>query len=79
MGRVIVLALVVATFAPGGAQPPAVSNKPDTPFKLATFESGKLRLGLVLGNRVLDIHDANAELMRKAGVPAHRSCSPSRR
>jgi 2-keto-4-pentenoate hydratase/2-oxohepta-3-ene-1,7-dioic acid hydratase in catechol pathway len=72
MGRVIVLALVVATFAPVGAQPPAVSNKPDTPFKLATFESGKMRLGLVLGNRVLDIHDANAELMRKAGVPAVR-------
>jgi 2-keto-4-pentenoate hydratase/2-oxohepta-3-ene-1,7-dioic acid hydratase in catechol pathway len=72
MGRVIVVALLAATFGPAGAQRSAVSNKPDTPFKLATFEAGKTRLGLVLGNRVLDIHDANAELIRKAGVPAVR-------
>jgi 2-keto-4-pentenoate hydratase/2-oxohepta-3-ene-1,7-dioic acid hydratase in catechol pathway len=48
-----------------------VSNKPETPFKLATFEAGgKTRLGLVLGARMLDIHGANADLIRKTGVAA---------
>lgn len=49
----------------------AVSDKPDTPFKLATFEAqGKVRAGLVLGDRVLDIAGANAYLVKQAGVPA---------
>jgi 2-keto-4-pentenoate hydratase/2-oxohepta-3-ene-1,7-dioic acid hydratase in catechol pathway len=73
MGRVIVFALAVATFAPPGAQRPAVSSKPETPFKLATFDAaGKTRLGIVIGNRVLDIDGANAELGRKTGAPAIR-------
>jgi 2-keto-4-pentenoate hydratase/2-oxohepta-3-ene-1,7-dioic acid hydratase in catechol pathway len=71
MQRAIVLTFVLAILAPVGAQRSAVSNKPETPFKLATFEAGgKTRLGLVLGSRMLDIHEANAELMRKAGVGA---------
>lgn len=71
MQRAIVLTFVLAILAPVGAQRAAVSNKPETPFKLATFEAGgKTRLGLVLGSRMLDIHEANAELMRKAGVGA---------
>ncbi len=34
----------------------AVSDRPDTPFKLSTFEAeGTVRVGVVLGERVLDI------------------------
>ena len=36
------------------------SDKPETPFKLMTFETdGRVRLGMVLGTRVLDIAGAN--------------------
>jgi hypothetical protein len=65
MQRGIVVAFVVAILAPASAQRAAVSTKPETPFKLATFEArGKIRLGLVLGTRLLDIHEASAELTR---------------
>src|SRR5437879_429042 len=48
-----------------------VSDKPETPFKLATFEAGgKLQIGLVLGSRLVDIARANAYLVQKAHVPA---------
>jgi 2-keto-4-pentenoate hydratase/2-oxohepta-3-ene-1,7-dioic acid hydratase in catechol pathway len=48
-----------------------VPDKPETPFKLATFEAeGKLQIGLVFGSRVVDIARANAYLVRKAHVPA---------
>ncbi len=71
MQRAIVLGFSLAILAPVGAQRATVSSKPDTPFKLATFEArGKTRLGLVLGTRMLDIHEASAELTRKAGVAA---------
>ena len=67
MRRALVLSLMCAVFVPTSAQRAAISNKPDTPFKLATFDAaGKTRVGLVLGNRVLDIDGANAELTRKA-------------
>jgi hypothetical protein len=47
-----VFVLVLGLAATTGAQRAAVSNKPDTPFKLATFEAaGKTRVGLVLGSR----------------------------
>ncbi len=45
----------------------SVSDKPDTPFKLATFEAqGKVRLGMVLGDTVLDIAGANQQLAQQA-------------
>jgi 2-keto-4-pentenoate hydratase/2-oxohepta-3-ene-1,7-dioic acid hydratase in catechol pathway len=51
------------------AQRAAVSDKPDTPFKLATFEAaGKVRVGLVLDNRVVDIGAANDALSKSAGL-----------
>src|SRR5947207_5891 len=54
-----------------GAQRPSISTRPDTPFKLATFElGGKVRVGIVLGTRVLDIAGANAALTRSAGLAA---------
>ncbi len=53
------------------AQTQSVSDKPDTPFKLATFEAaGKVRVGLVLGERVLDIAGASDHLVSEAKVPA---------
>ncbi len=49
------------------AQRPTISDKPDTPFKLATFEAaGKIRLGLVLGEYAFDIAAANAQLTKQA-------------
>jgi len=48
-----------------------VSDKPDTPFKLATFEAqGKVRLGLLLGDTVLDIAGANQRLAQQAKLAA---------
>ena len=71
MRRLSLFVLAILLSAPLGAQRAALSSKPDTPFKLATFEAaGKTRVGLVLGSRVLDIAGANAELTQKAGVPA---------
>jgi 2-keto-4-pentenoate hydratase/2-oxohepta-3-ene-1,7-dioic acid hydratase in catechol pathway len=53
------------------AQRGAVSDKPDTPFKLATFEAaGRTRIGLVLGGRVIDIPGANAALVRDEHLDA---------
>ena len=47
-----------------------ISSKPETPFKLATFEAGgKTRVGLVLDTRILDIAGANAEVAKKANLP----------
>lgn len=44
-----------------------LSDKPEHPFKLATFESAdKVRVGLVLGARVLDIDGANQYVERQA-------------
>jgi 2-keto-4-pentenoate hydratase/2-oxohepta-3-ene-1,7-dioic acid hydratase in catechol pathway len=73
MRRVILVVLTIAFVAPARAQrgsAETISSKPDTPFKLATFEAGgKTRVGLVLGPRVLDIAAANAEVAKKSGLP----------
>src|SRR3954471_16531617 len=72
--RLTVLVLFAALTAPLGAQRPAISTRPDTPFKLATFETaGKVRVGLVLGAKVLDIESANTMLIQELalrGAPA---------
>ena len=53
------------------ASRPALSNKPDTPFKLATFEAqGRVRIGLTSGTRLVDIPAANTYVAQKAGLPA---------
>jgi 2-keto-4-pentenoate hydratase/2-oxohepta-3-ene-1,7-dioic acid hydratase in catechol pathway len=70
MRRIVVLVSMLALWAPASAQRVEISSKPETPFKLATFEAaGKTRLGLVLGTRVLDIAGANAEVAQKSGLP----------
>ena len=64
--RLAALALVAALTVPVGAQRPVISTRPDTPFKLATFEaSGKVRVGLVLGTRILDIESAHAMIVQE--------------
>jgi hypothetical protein len=46
---------------------PKISDKPETPFKLATFEAdGKLQIGMVFGSRVVDIARANTYVQQKA-------------
>lgn len=59
------LILIGATAAP-------LSDKPETPFKLATFEAaGKVRIGLVLDSAtVYDIAEANAWVTQKARLPS---------
>ncbi|HEX3645602.1 MAG TPA: fumarylacetoacetate hydrolase family protein, partial [Vicinamibacterales bacterium] len=50
---------------PAGAQRPVISTRPETPFKLATFEAaGKVRVGLVLGSRIIDIESAHAMIVQ---------------
>jgi 2,4-didehydro-3-deoxy-L-rhamnonate hydrolase len=70
---VALIAGVLAIFflTPAAAQRGPISDKPETPFKLATFEAqGKLHVGLTSGTRLLDAADASAYLTEKAGVPA---------
>src|ERR1700712_3482839 len=65
MRRLAVLVFVLGVILPVGAQRPVISTRPDTPFKLATFEAtGKTRVGLVLGTRMLDIEGANAAIVQ---------------
>ena len=60
------VALVALWSVAPRAQTP-LSDKPDHPFKLATFESAaKVRLGLVIGTRVFDIDGANQFVERQA-------------
>ena len=57
------LAAIVALVSMGcSAAQTAVSDKPETPFKLATFEG---RIGLVLGETILDIGAANDSTGRR--------------
>src|SRR5205823_8431310 len=66
---VVVLAAISLT--PARAQRAAISSKPETPFKLATFEAqGRVRVGLTSGSRLLDAAEASAFLTQKAGLPA---------
>ena len=61
------MATVVSTVTPAAQTAP--KSTPDTPFKLMTFEaSGKTRVGLVLGTRVIDIDGANRELTARTKV-----------
>jgi 2-keto-4-pentenoate hydratase/2-oxohepta-3-ene-1,7-dioic acid hydratase in catechol pathway len=57
-----------------------ISSRPDTPFKLATFESsgGGARIGLVIGTRLLDVAAVNAELTQQARLPTVRMPSEMR-
>jgi 2-keto-4-pentenoate hydratase/2-oxohepta-3-ene-1,7-dioic acid hydratase in catechol pathway len=65
MRRIVMLTVFVGLIVPVRAQRPVISTRPDTPFKLASFEaSGRVRVGLVLGTRILDIEGANAAIVQ---------------
>src|ERR1043166_6633866 len=65
--------LFLLMFSWPSAQRGPISARPDTPFKLATFETaGATRLGLVLDTRVLDIAAASAALSRDEHLPTVR-------
>jgi 2,4-diketo-3-deoxy-L-fuconate hydrolase len=64
---VLAIGLLAASLAQSG-----VSDKPDTPFKLASFATGdgKSRIGFVLESTIYDLAAANMYLVQKAQVPA---------
>ena len=63
------LALVVATAA--CTTTAQISDAPDTPFKLATFEAGgDPVVGLVLGDQILELSGASDHLAAEAGLDA---------
>src|SRR5882672_4019524 len=74
MRRVAILAFVLAMLAPARAQRPLISTNPDTPFKLATFQAdGRIRVGIVLGTRILVIEGAHTAVVQELalrGMPA---------
>jgi len=64
--RVTLFSLLFASIASA-----AVSDKPETAFKLATFElQGKTRTGMLLNDRILDLAAANAYVTKQAALPA---------
>jgi 2-keto-4-pentenoate hydratase/2-oxohepta-3-ene-1,7-dioic acid hydratase in catechol pathway len=72
---VIVVGVLCAVSALGvmplRAQRATISDKPDTPFRLATFDAaGRTRIGLVIDSRVFDIAGANDALQKSAGLSA---------
>src|SRR5690349_17098916 len=69
MRRVAILAIVLGLIVPVRAQRPVISTRPDTPFKLATFEAaGKVRVGLVLGTRVIDVESAQTMIIQELAL-----------
>jgi 2-keto-4-pentenoate hydratase/2-oxohepta-3-ene-1,7-dioic acid hydratase in catechol pathway len=72
IGALVALAAAVTlTIAPLRAQRASISDKPDTPFKLATFEAaGRVRVGLALDNRIFDLAATNDALQKSAGLAA---------
>ena len=66
----VLLAALVSLQAQAAAAA-AISDKPETPFKLATFETqGRTRIGMVFGSRIVDMAAANDYLVKRAHVPA---------
>jgi 2-keto-4-pentenoate hydratase/2-oxohepta-3-ene-1,7-dioic acid hydratase in catechol pathway len=66
----LVATMLGAACAPGAGPLEPVSDAPETPFKLATFEQGgRERVGLVLGNRVFDLESASVAVASRAGLP----------
>mgnify|MGYP001287220588 CR=1 FL=1 len=48
-----------------------ISDQPDTPFKLATFEAaGTVRVGMAVQGRLMDLQEANAYVTKQLGLSA---------
>jgi 2-keto-4-pentenoate hydratase/2-oxohepta-3-ene-1,7-dioic acid hydratase in catechol pathway len=64
-GIAAIATIVCGTGSEVAAQ--SISNTPDTPFKLATYKSHDAeRVGLVLGDRIVDVAGANDFLLDEA-------------
>ena len=77
MRRILVLTVFLGLIVPVRAQRPVISTRPDTPFKLATFDaSGRVRVGLVRsldtaeGVERLDHRDVLVAYAAERGEPA---------
>lgn len=69
----LIIAVVMVAFGMHAVarQPSAPSNRPETPFKLATFEvQGQVRVGMTSGARLVDIAAANAYVSKQASLAA---------
>jgi 2,4-didehydro-3-deoxy-L-rhamnonate hydrolase len=65
------VAAAALLLSPAAAQRASISTRPDTPFKLATVDvQGKLRLGMAVGDKLIDIAAANAALARSGDAAA---------
>jgi 2-keto-4-pentenoate hydratase/2-oxohepta-3-ene-1,7-dioic acid hydratase in catechol pathway len=68
---VVSLVILAAVVTASGQPSPAPSNRPETPFKLATFEAGgQTRVGMTSGARLVDIAAANSYVSKQASLPA---------
>jgi len=68
MKRILASTFILVSGIVSAAAPPAT---PDTPFKLATFDTGgEPQVGLVLGDTVLAVQGANAALAEAENLPA---------
>lgn len=66
--RALVVGCTLSLLPSVDARQAKVSSKPETPFKLATFETqGRVRLGLVLGARIFDVAAADPHVAQKTG------------
>lgn len=64
----LLLALICLMLSVASAE---ISDQPDVAFKLATFEDGGVeRVGLLIGDRLLELQQANSLLQKNAGVAA---------
>ena len=64
----VFMGLMLTGLSPGTARA-QVSDQPDTPFKLATFEaSGMIRIGMEVQNKLMDLNGANAYVTKQLGL-----------
>jgi hypothetical protein len=57
----------------------AVSDTPDTSFRLATFDAqGRTRVGIAVGAYILDLQQANSYAEKQAGLPKMQLASQMR-
>lgn len=69
MAATVAAVTVAAVVTVGARQPAALSNRPETPFKLATFEAkGRTHVGMTSGARLVDIAAANAYVTKQASL-----------
>lgn len=65
----VLAAIMLLLVFPGSARS-QVSDQPDTPFKLATFEAtGTIRIGMSVQDRLMDLHEANAHVTGQLDLP----------